>query len=188
MIAALKRAWPWAGNIAETVSTVAAGLGATLGVWLKTYRTDRRTFTERFEYPELPVPVAARYRGFHRFDLTTCIGCDLCAKACPVDCIYIGKEKVTGGKGFAVTGYAIDYSKCMFCALCVEPCPVDCIFMGATHDLSCYSRDGCIVDFARLPLDVAWGRATLNPTAVAESKVIVEPVHGGPNQSASSRP
>jgi NADH-quinone oxidoreductase subunit I len=70
----------------------------------------------------------------------------------------------------------------MFCALCVEPCPVDCIFMGATHDLSCYSRDGCIVDFARMPLDVAWGRATLNPTAVADAKVITEPVHGGPNQ------
>ena len=31
-------------------------------------------------------------------------------------------------------------------------------------------------------LDVAWGKATLNPTAVAASKVLVEPVHGGPNQ------
>jgi NADH-quinone oxidoreductase subunit I len=98
-----------------------------------------------------------------------------------VDCIYIGKERVPDGKGFRVTGFTIDYSKCMFCALCVEPCPVDCIFMGATHDLSCYSRDGCLVDFARLPVDVAWGRATLNPTAVADSKVVVEPVHGGPN-------
>jgi len=29
---------------------------------------------------------------------------------------------------------------------------------------------------------VAWGRSSLNPTAVAASKVIVEPVHGGPNQ------
>ena len=44
--------------------------------------------------------------------------------------------------------------------------------MGATHDLSCYSRDGCLVDFSRLPVEVAWGRATLNPTAVADSKVM----------------
>ena len=79
-------------------------------------------------------------------------------------------------------GRTIDYSKCMFCALCVEPCPVDCIFMGSTLDLSCYSRDGTIVDFARLPVEVAWGRDTLNPTAVAASKVVVDPVHGGPNQ------
>ena len=78
--------------------------------------------------------------------------------------------------------YAIDYQKCMFCALCVDPCPVDCIFMGATHDLSCYSRDGCLVDYSRLPVDVGWGRATLNPTAVAQSKVLVDPIHSGPNQ------
>ena len=172
----------WLRDIWDAVSTVAHGLWVTLRYWFKTYEPGRGTFTHRFEYPERPVPVAARYRGFHRYDLTTCIACDQCAKACPVDCIYIGKERVTNGKGFKITGFTIDYSKCMFCALCVEPCPVDCIFMGASHDLSCYSRDGCIVDFARLPLDVAWGRATLNPTAVAESKVIVEPVHGGPNQ------
>ena len=129
------------------VYTVAHGLWVTLRYWFITYRPNRGTFTEKFEYPEKPVPVAARYRGFHRFDLTTCIACDQCAKACPVDCIYIGKERVTNGKGFRITGYAIDYSKCMFCAMCVEPCPVDCIFMGSNHDLSCYSRDGCIVDF-----------------------------------------
>jgi NADH-quinone oxidoreductase subunit I len=59
---------------------------------------------------------------------------------------------------------------------------VDCIFMGASHDLSCYSRDGCIVDYSRLPVDVSWGRATLNPAAIAQSKVIVSTVHSGPNE------
>ena len=173
----------WLRNIWDAVYTVAYGMWVTMRYWIITYRPERRTFTEHFEYPELPVAVAPRYRGFHRYDLTTCIACDQCAKVCPVDCIYIGKERVTGGgKGFKVTGFTIDYSKCMFCALCVAPCPVDCIFMGATHDLSCYSRDGRLVDFARLPVDVAWGRATLNPTAVAASKVIVDPVHHGPNQ------
>ncbi len=174
--------WNWLRNIWVAIYTVGQGMWVTLRYWFITYRQDRGAFTQRFEYPELPVPVAARYRGFHRYDLTTCIACDQCAKACPVDCIYIGKERVENGKGFKVTGFTIDYTKCMFCALCVEPCPVDCIFMGATHDLSCYSRDGCIVDFARMPVEVAWGQATLNPTAVAESKMVAEVVHGGPNQ------
>ena len=156
----------WFRNLFAAVGTVLEGMLVTLRVFGSTYDQKRRTFTEHFEYPELPVPVAARYRGFHRYDLTTCIACDQCAKACPVDCIYIGKERVTSGKGFRVSG----------------PCPVDCIFMGASHDLSCYSRDGTIVDFARLPVDVAWGRSTINPTAIAASKVIVDPVHGGPNQ------
>ena len=172
----------WFRNVFHAVITVADALRVTLRYWVRTYDPQRKTFTEHFEYPELPLQVAGRYRGFHRFDLTSCIACDRCARDCPVDCIYIGKERIEGRKGFRVTSFVIDYTKCMFCALCVDPCPVDCIFMGATHDLSCYSRDGCIVDFSRLPVEMAWGRATLNPTAVANSKVIVEPVHGGPNQ------
>ena len=181
MIRWLKPKWPWLANVFEAVYTVAYGMWVTVRTAFVTYRPERKTFTEHFEYPELPVPVSTRYRGFHRFDLTTCIACDACARACPIDCISIGKERIEGAKGFRITGYAIDYSKCLLCALCIDPCPVDCIFMGSTHDLSCYSRDGCVVDFSRLPLDVAWGQATLNPTAVVDAKVITEPVHGGPN-------
>ncbi len=164
----------WFRNIWVAVSTVLYGLSVTIRTMWKTY--GRRTFTEVYEYPEVPVPVKARYRGFHRFDLTTCIGCEKCAVACPVDCIYIEKEKSPVGKGFRIDGFTIDYTKCMFCALCVDPGPVDCIFMGSNHDLSCYSRDGCIVDYAKLPLETAWGQSTLTPTAVAESKVLYEPV------------
>src|SRR5205823_1313364 len=78
--------------------------------------------------------------------------------------------KVGGKTAFQVTGFKIDYTKCMFCALCVDPCPVDCIFMGSTFDISTYSRDGCIVDYAKLPLEIAWGQATRNPTAAAAAK------------------
>ena len=48
--------------------------------------------------------------------------------------------------------------------------------MGSNYDLSTYSRDGCVVDYAKLPLEVAWGQATLNPTAVMESKRVSLPV------------
>jgi NADH-quinone oxidoreductase subunit I len=171
----------WCRNIVVAVTTVAKSLRVTLRYWIRTYNPDRKTFTEQYEYPELPVEVAPRYRGFHRFDLTTCIACERCARDCPVDCIYIGKSKVEGRKGFRITSYVIDYTKCMFCGMCTENCPVDCIFMGSTHDLSCYSRDGCLIDFSRLPLEIAWGRSTLNPTAVELSKQITEPVHEGPN-------
>jgi len=164
----------WLRNIYFAIKTVGEGMQVTLWYFFQTYR--RRAFTQQFEYPELPVPVKPRYRGFHRFDLTTCIGCDKCARACPVDCIYIEKIKNPVGKGFRVNGFKIDYTKCMFCALCVDPCPVDCIFMGSTYDQSCYSRDGCIVDFAKLPLEIAWGQASLNPIAVAASKLASEPV------------
>ena len=57
----------WLRNIGIAVWTVAHGLWVTLRYWFSTYRKDRGAFTQRFEYPEKPVAVAARYRGFHRY-------------------------------------------------------------------------------------------------------------------------
>ncbi len=164
----------WFQNIIHSVVSITSGMYLTLWYMVQTFR--RSSFTEHFEYPEKPVPIKPRYRGFHRFDLTTCIGCDKCARACPVDCIYIDKEKNPVGKGFRITGFKIDYTKCMFCALCVDPCPVDCIFMGSNFDISCYTRDSCIVDYSKLPLEIAWGQDTLSPTSILESKKISLPV------------
>ena len=130
------------------------------------------------------MPVKPRYRGFHRFDLTTCIGCDKCARACPVDCIYIEKIKNPVGKGFRVNGFKIDYTKCMFCALCVDPCPVDCIFMGSTYDQSCFSRDGCIVDFAKLPRGGRLGPGDAEPDGRRRLEAAAEPVWTKPPDPA----
>ena len=163
----------WLHNVWQAIATVAEGLVVTLRTAGKTYA--RKTSVEVSEYPETPLQAKPRYRGFHRFDLTTCIACEKCLVACPVDCIYIDRKKATLGKGFQVDEFSIDYSKCLMCALCVDPCPVDCIFMGASHDLSTYTRDGTIVDFAKLPPEIAWGRSTLSPVAVAHSKSLDQP-------------
>ena len=113
--------------------------------------------TVTLQYPDMAPALQPRYRGFHFFEIEKCIACDLCAKACPVDCIYIEKtgprkiDKVSGvATGGAMTRYAIDYAKCMFCALCVDPCPTDCIHMGNVHDLSGYDRESMIVEFTDL--------------------------------------
>ena len=79
----------WLRNIYLAVKTVGQGMYVTLWYFFQTYKRRRLfssivrpelgrggTYTHFYEYPELPVPVKPRYRGFHRFDLTTCIGCD----------------------------------------------------------------------------------------------------------------
>jgi NADH-quinone oxidoreductase subunit I len=172
----------WFRSLWAAIYTVTRAFWVTLRTWFSTYAPSRRTFTEHYVYPERPAVLQTCLRGFHRFDLTSCIACGRCARDCPVDCIYIERERVPGRKGFRVRSFIIDYTKCMFCGFCTENCPVDCIFMGQTYDLSSYSRDGCIVDFAKLPLEIAWGHGTLTPTAVMLSKAIVEPVHEGPQQ------
>ena len=109
------------------------------------------------QYPDVAPTLQPRYRGFHFYEIEKCIGCDACAKACPVDCIYIEKtanrkiDKATGvAMGGAMTRYAIDYSKCLFCGLCTSPCPTDCIHMGNIHDMSAYTREDMIVEFTEL--------------------------------------
>ncbi len=136
-------------NIYQTVKSILIGMGITLKYCFA------RTIT--VQYPDVGPTIQPRFRGLHRFEIEKCIACDLCAKACPVDCIYIEKtaprkiDKQTGvAMGGALTRYAIDYSKCMFCALCVDPCPTECIHMGDNHDLSGYDRASMVVEFTEL--------------------------------------
>jgi NADH-quinone oxidoreductase subunit I len=136
-------------NIYMTVKTILIGMRVTLKYCFA------KTIT--VQYPDVAPVLQPRYRGFHYFEIEKCIACDACARACPVDCIYIEKtaarkiEKESGiAKGGAITRFAIDYAKCMFCALCVPPCPTDCIHMGNVHDLSAYTREDMIVEFTKL--------------------------------------
>lgn len=58
-------------------------------------------------------------RGVAWIDENWCIGCTLCIKACPVDCI-VGTNKAM---------HTVIESECTGCELCVKACPVDCIHM-----------------------------------------------------------
>lgn len=146
-------------NIYLTVKTVLIGMRITLKYCFA------RTVT--VQYPDVAPVLQARFRGIHYFEIEKCIACDLCARACPVDCIYIQKtaprkiDKATGvAAGGAVTRFAIDYAKCMFCALCTEPCPTECIHMGNVHAMAGYDRESMLVEFTEL---ARLGRQTPEP-------------------------
>src|SRR5947208_15731634 len=52
------------------------------------------------QYPEYKRPVYPRFRGRHRLwrhenGLEKCVGCSLCAAACPADCIRVVAAETT---------------------------------------------------------------------------------------------
>ncbi|RVT54269.1 electron transport complex subunit RsxB [Rubrivivax albus] len=58
-------------------------------------------------------------RALAVIDEAWCIGCTLCIKACPVDCIVGASKRM----------HTVIDARCTGCELCVPVCPVDCIAM-----------------------------------------------------------
>lgn len=71
---------------------------------------------------EEPLPLdtsvgAATMDNIASIDEYVCIGCNLCARACPVDAIV----------GVSHMMHTVIAAQCTGCELCLPPCPVDCI-------------------------------------------------------------
>ena len=106
------------------------------------------------QYPEEKVVLYPRFRGRHRLHLhenglEKCVGCSLCAAACPADCIRVvaaentADNRVSAGERYARI-YEINLSRCIFCGYCELACPFDAITLGNEFELSEYSRDDLI--------------------------------------------
>jgi NADH-quinone oxidoreductase subunit I len=121
---------------------IARGLGVTLKNMVRPVQT--------VQYPEQRRTLPERTRGrhvLHRYEngLERCIGCYLCAGACPADCIYIEaaentpQNRVSAGERYAEV-YEIDLLRCIFCGFCEEACPTGAITLEPILDLSDYQR------------------------------------------------
>lgn len=109
---------------------------------------------ETIQYPEVRRKLPERTRGrhmLHRYEnnLERCIGCYLCAGACPADCIYIEAaentpdNQVSAGERYARV-YEIDMLRCIFCGFCEEACPTGAITLEPIFDLSEYNKASMI--------------------------------------------
>lgn len=79
-------------------------------------------------------PGAARYRGFHKNDVTACIGCGTCEAICQngaIDMVPVeGIETTDGDSGLRPR---IDYGRCCWCALCVDICMTGSLTMSNAY-------------------------------------------------------
>ncbi|MGE5439696.1 MAG: 4Fe-4S dicluster domain-containing protein [Bacteroidota bacterium] len=113
------------------------------------------------QYPDVKVQLPDRARNRLYVNIDDCIGCDQCARACPVSCISIetvkgmptedlGKTSNGKKKALWVTQFNIDIAKCCFCSLCTYPCPTECIKMTDVYEFSEYERANLLYKFSNM--------------------------------------
>ena len=119
----------------------------------------RHAFARRvtIQYPDEKPYLAPRYRG--RIVLTKdpdggerCVACNLCAVACPVDCISLQAAEDEYGRRYPEF-FRINFSRCIFCGYCEEACPTYAIQLTPDFEMGEYKRKNLVYEKEDLMVD-----------------------------------
>ena len=96
---------------------------------------------ETFCYPEEKLPMTDNFRGGNlAMDWRVCIGCSMCANACPnkaLDLTIVQDAK----KKRHMKSYVHKSGRCLYCNLCVEACPVKTLVWDKDYAIATWSKE-----------------------------------------------
>ncbi|HEY8729611.1 MAG TPA: NADH-quinone oxidoreductase subunit NuoI [Acidothermaceae bacterium] len=135
------------------------GFGVTFATMFKPVNTEL--------YPEKYKTTMPRFHGRHVLNrhpdgLEKCVGCELCAWACPADAIYVegadntDDERFSPGERYGRV-YQINYLRCILCGLCIEACPTRALTMSNEYEMADDNRADLIFTKEQLLAPLAPG-------------------------------
>jgi NADH-quinone oxidoreductase subunit I len=105
---------------------------------------------DTIQYPEQKAILPTRWRG--RIVLSRdpdggerCVACNLCAAACPVDCISLQATEDETGRRYPEF-FRINFSRCIFCGYCEEACPTYAIQLIPDFEMGEYNRQNLVYE------------------------------------------
>jgi NADH-quinone oxidoreductase subunit I len=132
-------------------------------MFINSFRTIWTIFLHTFRkretvlYPEQKPNLPPRWRG--RIILSRdpdggerCVACDLCAIACPSDCISLQATEDEHGRRYPEF-FRINFSRCIFCGLCEEACPTNAIQLIPDFEMGEYDRKNLVYEKEDLLID-----------------------------------
>ena len=81
-----------------------------------------------------------------------CVACNLCAVACPVDCIALQKGEMDDGRWYPEF-FRINFSRCIMCGFCEEACPTNAIQLTPDFEMAEYVRQDMVWEKEDLLID-----------------------------------